>query len=190
MELQELTKWQMRRIYIFCMRRDFPRSELKPLKMILKGMKQGNYRCLGLKENKKLLGYAVFVQTGRDYLFDYLAVLKKARNRGAGAQFIKLLRTYFKDADSIIGEVENPDFAQTGEERELQKRRMGFYLRNGFADTGVLVKLFGVDFRIISMNPAKGLSRDEIIAIYRKHYQSILPPQLYDENVRILSERN
>lgn len=39
-----------------------------------------------------------------------------------------------KSAHSLIVEVEDPEFAETEEDRILQTRRLNFYLRNGVID--------------------------------------------------------
>lgn len=188
MELVKLNKWQMTYIYITRMREDFPRSERKPLKMILRGMKEGIYECLGVKNGKSILGYAILVCHGKDYLFDYLATSKKCRNKGVGAEFLALLKEHYKEAESIIGEVENPDLATNEEERNLQERRYQFYLRNGLVDTGVLVKLFGVDFRILELVIKEPHDKDTVKELYKNHYKIMLPEELYLEKVKVIEE--
>lgn len=167
------------------MLKDFPASERKPLSMIMKGVRKGTYECLGFREGKALLGYAFFHKTGKNYLFDYLAVVPGKRNQGIGGAFLKELTSYYKRVGSVIGEVEDPDCAETEEERILQKRRYEFYMRNGYVDTGIRVHLFGVHYRVIKMQNGKGQTKQELVSIYKKHYMSFLPFYLYLPNVRI-----
>lgn len=185
MKIKTLSKWEMTCLYYTRMVKDFPPSERKPLIMILRGMKAGNYTCYGLADGKAILGYAIFVKLGNRYLFDYLAVHEKHRSSGVGATFLALLSEHFKEADSVIGEVENPALAKSDEEQKLQERRLGFYLRNGYVDTGVLVKLFGVDYKVIMLDLQKRYTQEEIKEIYKAHYKAMLPKQLYETMVSV-----
>lgn len=182
-----LTANQVEKIYNEHMVNDFPATELKPLPMILKGMKNKTYECLGFVEAaaEEILAYAVFIKNDKNYLFDYLAVIDGCRNSGIGSNFLKSISEYYKDADSIIGEVEDPEFALSEVERDLQNRRIGFYMRNNFVDTNVKAKLWGVDFKIIEMNPKKEHSREEIVTLYKSHYRKILPWFFYISKVKI-----
>lgn len=186
MKIHNLTPNQVTQIYRKYMKNDFPASELKPLAMILQAMESDIYDCLAISDgHKNLLGYAFFTRNGKDYLLDYFATVKELRNNGIGSDILKLLSEYYTNADSVIGEVENPEFATNEADRTLQTRRMNFYLRNGFRLTGVKVILFGVPFLIIETGPNAGHTPDEIRALYRMHYQTILPPESYQKHVRI-----
>ena len=65
-------------------------------------------------------------------------------------------------AKSIIGEVENPEFAKSEEDRRIQTRRFEFYMRNGFRDTGVRAACFGVPYIIIEMGQGPAHTAEEI----------------------------
>ena len=115
MIIKNLTQEQVKTIYNNHMVNDFPASELKPLSMILKGMKKKIFEWLGYvdEESGEILAYAVFVKNGNDYLFDYLAVISDSRNSGIGSSFLKQIAEHYKHADSVIGEVEDPVFPST-----------------------------------------------------------------------------
>lgn len=201
----KLNKEQVIEVYQKHMLHDFPSSELKPLKLILRGMDKGNYECLGLMQTDTLLGYAVFVRLHNDYLFDYLAIVEEYRNQKYGSAFLKAIAEYYAEADSVIGEVEDPECAKNDNLRMLQERRYQFYLRNGYVDTGVRVKLFGVDFCVIKLAKSncdnkvdfQVMSNDggksnqqenhiqDIEKLYLSHYKAILPRFLYWHNVII-----
>lgn len=185
MQIIKLTKQKMKEVYETHMRRDFPDSERKPLSMILKGMDDGSYECLGLEKNGEILGYAIFVHIEKRYLFDYLAVIDGGRNKGVGTMFLSLLREYYKDADSVIGEVEDPDCARSEGDKNLQNRRLHFYLRNGYLDTQVRVKLFGVDYIVLEMDLGQAHSKEQVKDLYRMHYKMMLPKLLYYTMVKV-----
>lgn len=68
-------------------------------------------------------GMAVLWDLGRYRYFEYFAMVPSHRNSGIGAQ---VLKTLHQESDlPIVGEAEPPV-------SEMQKRRIAFYLRNGF----------------------------------------------------------
>ena len=154
--------------------------------MIFQGMEQGIYECYGMFDRETIVGYSYLIRLDTDYLIDYLATDPICRNKGYGGILIELLRAKLTDATSIIGEVEDPSCAKCEEDRLLQDRRYHFYLRNGFRDTNVRAVCFGVPFRIIETG--KGLVHDEevIKVLYKRHYQSILPKQMYEKHVQVV----
>ena len=127
MELIELNQEQVKGVYHTYMEKDFPDNERKPLSMLLEGMDQGKYQCLALGHETELLGYAVMAVLGDDYLLDYLAVCDGKRNQGYGEILLKLLADKYEQAQSLIGEVEDPRYAADSEERRLRERRLHFY---------------------------------------------------------------
>lgn len=162
---------------------DFPPDELKPLEMILKAIDKGIYLCLGMVEDGKVINYAYFVKLGDDYLLDYFATIPESRNRGVGGKSLQALREYLKDARSILAEVEDPAFAKDEAEKEIQSRRYQFYLRNGFIDTNVKARCFGVPYIVIETG---GLSDKETVCNnYKRLYKSVLPEKLYANNIII-----
>lgn len=181
----KLSKEQVKSLYQTSLMKDFPDNERKPLSVMLKSMDQGVYECLGIVEEDEIRGYAFFVKNGNDYLFDYLAVIGENRNRGVGAEFLKYIAEYFKDADSVIGEVEDPLFAKNEEDRKLQKRRLAFYLRNGYEDTGVRAVAFGANFIILKLKNQINHTIPEIERLYKIHYKSFLPKLTYWRHVKI-----
>ena len=68
-------------------------------------------------------GMAMVWELGDFRYFEYFAMMPGCRNRGFGARALKQL---LQQSDlPVVGEAEPP-------ESELQKRRIAFYLRNGF----------------------------------------------------------
>lgn len=184
MTIVPLTKDLVTDIYQAHLCQDFPPDERKPLDILLKAMDAGKYECYALIEDE-LLGYAFFVKLDRDYLLDYLAIVRGKRNLGLGAVFLEKLFCQMKDADSMIVEVEEPASGKNETERALRSRRKAFYLRNGFIDTNVNAEAFGVNFRLLEpLN--KPRSQAEIKELYLRHYQAILPPKVFETQVIIL----
>ena len=148
MKLSVLNIAKIKEIYETRMVIDFPKAELKPMKYIIEAVNVGIYECLGLYENEYCIGYTFLVKQGNSYLIDYIAIYPDKRNKGAGSTLLRLLNEYLADADIVIVEVEDSKYANSDEEKDLQTRRLGFYLRNGCIDTGLRVRCFGVPFRV------------------------------------------
>lgn len=185
MDIIVLDKNQIKEIYETSMLKDFPDNERKPLAMIHKGMDNGTYECIGLVNNDVIIAYAIFIKKGLDYLFDYFAVIDEHRNKGIGAEFLKHIAAKFQSANSVVGEVEDPDCAHNEEDKKLQHRRLNFYLRNGYRDTGVRVKLFDVNYIVLELDNGRGHTKEELCKIYKAHYRAILPLFLYALKVKI-----
>jgi hypothetical protein len=187
MELIQLNKDQVASLYNERMVHDFKKDELKPLKMILKALDEGIYECLGLSDGAGLLGYTFLVRQGKRYLVDYLAVYPEERDKGRGATILKLLSEYITDAEIVVVEVEDPFYAESSEEKEIQERRVSFYLRNNCVDTGVRVRCFGVPFIIIRSGGNSSLDRDVVWEIYQSFYRAVLPKKMFDANIELIS---
>ena len=186
MDLKTLTKDQLSNLYNDRMRKDFPPSELKPLFVMLDAVDKGIYEALGLYDGEEMVGYSCMVKEGTDSLVDYLAIYPEKRNNGIGSILVKLLYDHIDSAGSFIIEVEDPDYARDDEDRKLRIRRMDFYLRNGCFDTGVRAKCFGVEFILLGMGKKK-LEKQKCWDTYSSIYRSILPRDMYDENIELLS---
>lgn len=85
---------------------------------------------IGFDSEEIVLVVLVFPIKNTDFiLFDYMAVKENHRNKGIGSQFLEKIFEFKGLSDKIfIGEVEDPKY---GKNRELRKRRVNFYRRNG-----------------------------------------------------------
>ncbi len=140
---------QIRTLYRSRMKKDFAPNELKPLSAMRRLWRKNAYDCYGLFDGEEILGYAFFVCVGKDRLLDYLAVAEGCRGKGRGSAFLNALAGFLADADCVVCEVEDPDKAADGDERTLRRRRLRFYLRGGYLDTGLTAAVFGADYRIL-----------------------------------------
>ena len=182
LRIQELSLNQIRKLYLERLKRDFPPDEIKPLSRIERALARGEYVCYGAMDGEAILAYAFFVVTGKRALFDYFAVAEELRDRGIGSRFIReLMDGLLSQMDCVLLEVDDPDHGQGQEEVALRNRRLAFYLRNGLTDTGVRTKVYGVDFRILSLPVGRMPSVDETRTVYVELYHTILPPKLYEK---------
>lgn len=192
-----LTVRQVKTIYKKRMVKDFPFNERKPLRMIIRALRRQRYICLGLVDQPEghigtirnteedVLGYAFFVKIDDNYLFDYLAIREDVRNHNHGSEFLKLIKQRFADANIVIGEVEDPNYAKNDSQRELQRRRYDFYLRNKVIDTGVKAYAFGVNFLLLELDVSGAHNAEEIEQLYLDLYRIMLPKRMFEKNIYI-----
>ena len=190
MKLIHLNKNDVTALYHERMVNDFIENELKPLWVIHNAMDEGNYEPLGLSDGAELYGYTFLVRLGRNYLVDYLAIFRDVRNQGIGSEMLGLLGNYLADAEMIMLEVEDPAFAENEVLRNIQERRIKFYNRNGWSDTGLRVKYFNVPFIVLKQINCQGMDWNRLWEIYQAFYRSVLPKKMFDENIKYLDYNN
>ncbi len=181
-----LTRNEIADTYNRYMKNDFPKDELKPLARIYYSLDNGQYICYGIFDDETLLGYAYFALLNEEkkyFLLDYFAIVDGVRGRGIGSEFLEMLYGQLSDAEMVICEAETPD-GTTGEELETRNRRIDFYLRNRYIDTGVKATAFGVDFVLLELDTEKKHDRVKVREYYLKLYRSFLPEKLFREHVK------
>lgn len=158
MELKLLNREELKELYQTEMVFDFPKSELKPLSGMLRLMDMGLYEPLLAVEDGEPLGYAMMwkARHGEEALLEYLGVLRGKRNGGLGGKILALLKTRYSH---LFGEVETQDSPDPAV-NDLRRRRVGFYLRNGFRVLDYECALFGVHFNCIHWGPE---SDDDVV---------------------------
>ncbi len=153
MILKEFNYMEIEYIYNKYMIIDFPKSELKSLKKIIRLTKLNRYFSYGLYENDELVGYALFVTYKNMILLDYFAILSEKRNSNFGSCGINLISDYFKGKyDIFILECENPKFAESEEDKNIRNKRKRFYEKNGFEVINIEVKVYEVEFILLVKN--------------------------------------
>ena len=183
-----LTLEQVRMVYAERMTQDFPPDELKPLSMIERMLMRGEYTGYGAMAGENLLAYALFVTLKEDAcaLLDYYAVESAHRDRGIGGAFLRaLVSGPLQDMRGVLLEIEDPEAAQSGDERLLRERRRQFYDRNGMKDSSVSARIFGVDFLLLAMPVGPELSPDDVRRMYARLYHIMLPQSTYEKQVII-----
>ncbi|MCM1144389.1 MAG: hypothetical protein NC318_01575 [Blautia sp.] len=186
-------------VYLEHAHRDFPAGELKPFSMIEMLWKQGCYRAYGFyedmegedggvkKEKQKLRAYAFIMadSAANMLLLDYFAVCGKARGKGFGTAALGLLKEECMEWDGIIFEVEDDEEDCTEEERQIRKKRIAFYERNGVVMTDVRSYVFGVAYKLMvlclgSERAGKRLG-EKLASVYRR----MLPEAIFEKEFRL-----
>ena len=185
MRLSELTAAQLAWLYEAELKADFPPEELKPLKAMLALMEQRRYQALGLYEGEELLGYALlWLEPGIPFaLLDYLGTIQGKRSRGLGTAMLDQLADYYRDYRGIFVEAEAPENGDPAGEA-LRRRRLGFYLRNGFRYGGYDCALFGVHYQTL-IQGREDVTPEELLEVHRRIYRSHMPPHIYQRFIQI-----
>ena len=166
MELKRLNAQELTALYQNEMTVDFPKSELKPLRAMLRLMEMGRYDPMLIVENGEAVGYAMlWLPTDRPgALLEYLGILRGKRNGGLGTRVLAILLERY---GQLFGEAEALD-SDDPAENELRAHRLAFYQRNGFRIADYDCALFGVHFKCLYAGP---LTNDrEVESLHRSVY--------------------
>ena len=190
MEIRLLTDIDyIKSIYRTRLVEDFAANERRPWSSLKKLWKSGRYDCFGLFDGGELAAYGFFAKLEQDgqrlYLFDYLAVSRDRRDQGVGSLFLKMLNDRLADADFAVGEVEDPNAAEDEPTKRLRQRRLDFYLRAGYRDTGVTARVYGVDYRLLEIPTGREHTPEEIQRYYTAIYESFLPAVFLKQHFRV-----
>ena len=166
MELKTLDREGLERLYHEELERVFSDSERRPLGAMLRLLEMGRYEALLAIEEGEPIGYAMLwlSEAPDSTLLEYLGVLRGKRNGGAGSQILTLLGERYQQ---LFGEAEAPDTGDP-EEDDLRRRRIGFYLRNGFRVLDYMCALFGVRFHCLYRGPE--LDDRKVQELHRRVY--------------------
>ena len=180
-EIIEQTPEEGKVIFDNHMHRDFPENEIKPWNIALELYRRGIYEMLQILSDGIMVGYVWMVcPSGEAALIDYLAVLPEYRSEGYGSRILKaLVERYRLRGMELLLESEYPDEAP---DRAMAIRRLGFYKRAGFKNSGVEVRLFGVHFCILTFGK-EGNARQKMEHLYR----AMFPERLYRHAVEFLT---
>lgn len=171
--LHSMDNCKTEEVYKKYMEKDFPPSELKPLKHILEMMDRGIYDSLGIVHDGREAGYALVLrpENMEFCLLDYFAVSSEKRGKGIGGEVLDALKCYYKDR-AIMIEAEYPGDAP---DTAVAERRVRFYERNGAADTGVESRVFGVHFKNLVLSAGKEYSAGQLYSAIKGLYAEMIP---------------
>jgi GNAT superfamily N-acetyltransferase len=183
-----LNKEERKKIYKEHMKQDFPKNELRPLHMIETLIDKGNYYTYGVFQNESLVAYAYFWEEKEKeiLLFDYFAVVAGLRSQGYGTEAMKVVLDICKDKRGVILEAENPEKAESEEERITRCRRISFYEKCGLCMSDVKILLFGVEYSMMYWNLSEKETEQEIISVMQSLYKKSLPRPIYEKMLKIL----
>ncbi len=142
----------------------FPRAERKPFFIIRKKQKQNLAEILSIEVAGECVGFFINAVIGDTVFVDYFAIGEQHRSKGYGSIAIDALKSFHKDK-KIILEVEKID--EKYSDYATRVRRKNFYLKNGFSETGLFIKLVGIDMEVLSYLGT--IDYEEFNAIYERY---------------------
>ena len=186
-ELSPLSGERLRRVYHTYIKRDFPRSERRPLSSIESLCQTGRYDTWGVYEEDELLAYAFVWRTeeGHCALLDYLAVCPESRGQGRGAQVLALLKRKYGPECPLLVEAEAPAECLSPEEDRQRRRRLAFYQREGFRLLNYQVLIFGVRYAMMIWPASCALEPETLQTAHRGLYKSHMPLFLFRRMIHI-----
>lgn len=181
---RRLDRRELEKVYQTYMVRDFPDSELKPLEMLEELEDRGINSVWGCWHGETLAGYYVLARQpgSRMILLDYLAVLPHLRDGGNGSAILHHLRRQLPEGEYLFIESESPASAEDEADRHIRERRIAFYRRNGAELSKLSVRLFGVDYAILTLGEGAP-SGQELERAYRALYRQMLPEERFRRKV-------
>ena len=135
----------VKRIYF----ESFPKSERMPFPLMVAMSKLRNTDFLGFYEEDTLCGFIYLAHNRKIVFVMFFAVDAALRSKGFGSAILQEIQKKYPTKKIIIS-IEPCD--ETAPDIEIRKKRKAFYLRNGYKETGYMIKLAGVVQEIIIAN--------------------------------------
>jgi GNAT superfamily N-acetyltransferase len=151
----------------------FPKEEQMPWWLLRLISLRRDMGVSGFYEGGRLRGLTVSVPTEEMLFLLFLAVDDSCRGQGWGSAILKQLKAEYPGR-TIVLNVERLDPAAENYDQRL--RRMGFYKKNGFFDTGFDIDEVGGTFRVLSTEPE--LDVDAYLRVFAKLSYGIWKPYI------------
>ncbi len=142
----------------------FPQVERKPFFFIRKKQKQNLAEILVIEESGESVGFFINAVVRDTVFVDYFAIGEQHRSNGYGSKAIEALKCFHQDK-RIVLEIEKVDKKYS--DYDTRMRRKNFYLKSGFSETGLFIKLVGIDMEVLSFLGT--IDYEEFNDIYRQY---------------------
>ena len=123
----------VKRIYF----ESFPKSERMPFPLMVAMSKLWNTDFLGFYEEDTLCGFIYLAHNRKIVFVMFFAVDAALRSKGFGSAILQEIQKKYPTKKIIIS-IEPCD--ETAPDIEIRKKRKAFYLRNGYKETGYMIK--------------------------------------------------
>lgn len=138
---------ELKKIYLEA----FPRQERKPFLMLRHSVKRGTTQLIAAADGDVLLGFAAVIPYRDMVMVDYLAVSSQIRSNGTGSRILQEICGRFAGRKIVLLIERLDDSAENREQRVSRKR---FYLKNGFASSGLFVTGVSGDMEVLTYGGA------------------------------------
>lgn len=141
----KMTSTEIKRIYFEA----FPKRERMPFPVMVAMSKLWNTQFFGFYDGDIPCGFIYLASSRKIVFVMFFAVDASLRSKGYGSLILQQLKAKYPDKKTIISIEPCEDSAP---DLDLRKRRKSFYMRNGYNETGYMMKLNGVVQEIIITN--------------------------------------
>lgn len=143
---------ELKRLYY----KAFPSVERKPFRIFSYQRRRNKGETLEISIDGKFAGLVITAFINDIVLLDYFAVDENLRGNGIGSEVLSAVKARY-NGKRLFLETEAPEDAAPN--NDIRKRRLGFYIRNGFVPQKNAVKVYKNHFLI--MQCAGEISFDE-----------------------------
>ena len=141
----KINNMDIKRIYF----ESFPKRERMPFPLMVAMSKLWNTKFFGFYDGDIPCGF-IYLASNRKIVFVmFFAVDKCLRSKGYGSLILQQIKNKYPDKKIIVSIEPCDDIAP---DIELRKRRKTFYMKNGYKETGYMMKLNGVMQEIMVTN--------------------------------------
>lgn len=155
----------------------FPKNERMPFPMMVAMSKLWNTDFLGFYDGNTLCGFVYLAHNRKIVFVMFLAVDKTLRSKGYGSAILQKIQNTYPDKKIIIS-IEPCD--KNSPDIELRTRRKDFYIRNGYKETGYMMKLSGVVQEIIITNGE--FNKTQLRAFFVLYSNGTMWPKIWKQN--------
>ena len=127
----------------------FPKNERMPFFMMILMSKLWNTQFLSFYDGDIPCGFIYFAVNRKMIFIMFLAVDESLRTKGYGSDILKEIKNRYPDKKIMVF-IEPCD--DSAPDIEVRKRRKAFYRKNGYSETGYMIKLSGVVQEIMITN--------------------------------------
>lgn len=127
----------------------FPKNERMPFFMMILMSKLWNTQFLSFYDGDIPCGFIYFAVNRKMVFIMFLAVDESLRAKGYGSAILKEIKNRYPDKKIMVS-IESCD--DSAPDIEVRKRRKAFYRKNGYGETGYMIKLSGVVQEIMITN--------------------------------------
>ncbi len=144
----------------------FPRAERLPWWVLCLVARRRRVELCAYTDGEKFCGLTYHVLTDHGVMILYFAIEGQTRGKGYGSAILSYLKALYADKTLLLhieptDEVDAPNYAE-------RCRRLAFYRRNGFVETGVDVTEVGGRFCILANGAEVDLVRE-----YRQAFRTL-----------------
>lgn len=163
--------FKLRRLYLSA----FPKIERHRVMELFSASTKGSAEFLRFSDNGEFIGLAYMIVRGSVAFLLYLAVDESKRNNGYGSAILEAIRNRYEGKDIVLL-IES--LHEECDNMDIRVRRKGFYLRNGFHDTGLIQTSFGGEANYDILNTQEQFSKEAYL-----HMLSNYPFKSYLEGI-------